>query len=297
MNLGRCPCCHSRLHLDALVQDDAGRDLLLLLSGLEVETGRALVAYLTLFRPARRDLANDRAVRLARGALELGAGLSAGRPGDGAHRDRGGAAPQGAGRSAEGSCLPDQGGTDGGGPSRWERSLRLRSGRASDRDGRGGLRLFDSAQDRSRSEDRSHGAEQDLWRDHGPGRSMIPTPAERAADLERLWRQAEARQAAEAARLPAVAAPAPRLVVDNSARAPAGIPDWLKVAGALGNPRPVRRPGPAARGGGCPTSTRCGSGSGLPSGTRGIRISCGFFGLRFPSRKWERSIDCWTIMR
>jgi hypothetical protein len=44
MNLGRCPCCHSRLHLDALVQDDAGRDLLVLLSHLDAETGRALVA-------------------------------------------------------------------------------------------------------------------------------------------------------------------------------------------------------------------------------------------------------------
>lgn len=64
--------CHSRLHLDALVQDEAGRELLGVLAGLDTETGRALVLYLTLFRPARQDLRNDRAVRLARGVLDLG---------------------------------------------------------------------------------------------------------------------------------------------------------------------------------------------------------------------------------
>lgn len=78
MKLGRCPVCHSRLHLDALVQDEAGRELLGLLAGLESETGRALVLYLTLFRPAHQDLRNDRAVRLARGALELGEGQAPG---------------------------------------------------------------------------------------------------------------------------------------------------------------------------------------------------------------------------
>jgi len=74
MKLGRCPVCHSRLHLDALVQDEAGRELLGVLAGLDTETGRALVLYLSLFRPAHQDLRNDRALRLARGALELGAG-------------------------------------------------------------------------------------------------------------------------------------------------------------------------------------------------------------------------------
>lgn len=41
MKLGRCPVCHSRLHLDALVQDDAERYLLAVLAGLATETGRA----------------------------------------------------------------------------------------------------------------------------------------------------------------------------------------------------------------------------------------------------------------
>ena len=27
MRLGRCPVCHAHLHLDALVQDEAGRDI------------------------------------------------------------------------------------------------------------------------------------------------------------------------------------------------------------------------------------------------------------------------------
>lgn len=78
MNLGRCPICHSRLHLDALVQDEAGRELLALLAGLDDATGRALILYLGLFRPATRDLSNERALRLAKSALELGAGHAPG---------------------------------------------------------------------------------------------------------------------------------------------------------------------------------------------------------------------------
>lgn len=74
MNLGRCPVCHARLHLDALVQDEAGRELLAILARLDDATGRALVGYLGLFRPAARDLANDRAVRLAKEALALAEG-------------------------------------------------------------------------------------------------------------------------------------------------------------------------------------------------------------------------------
>ncbi|MFN3879822.1 MAG: hypothetical protein ACK4L8_00135 [Nitrincola lacisaponensis] len=71
MNLGRCPVCHSRLHLDALVQDDAGRELLTLLAKLDRSTGAALVSYMSLFRSKTRDLANDRALRIAQEALEL----------------------------------------------------------------------------------------------------------------------------------------------------------------------------------------------------------------------------------
>lgn len=71
MNLGRCPVCHSRLHLDALVQDESGRDLLALLAKLDRTAGAALVSYLSLFRSKQRDLANDRALRIAQEALDL----------------------------------------------------------------------------------------------------------------------------------------------------------------------------------------------------------------------------------
>ena len=69
MQLTRCPVCHSRIGLEALVQDEAGRRLLMLLTSLDAQLGAALVAYLGLFRPGDRDLPNDRALRLATEAL------------------------------------------------------------------------------------------------------------------------------------------------------------------------------------------------------------------------------------
>ena len=74
MQLSRCPVCHSRIHLESLCQDEAGRELLGLLTQLDTGTGAALVTYLGLFRPATRDLANDRALRLATEVAELGDG-------------------------------------------------------------------------------------------------------------------------------------------------------------------------------------------------------------------------------
>lgn len=71
MHLARCPICHSRINLEALTQDEAGRDLLALLARLDTQTGAGLVAYLGLFRSATRDLANDRALRLATETLDL----------------------------------------------------------------------------------------------------------------------------------------------------------------------------------------------------------------------------------
>lgn len=72
MQLNRCPICHHRISLEALAQDEAGRELLGLLAKLDLETGTALAAYLGLFRSKTRDLANDRALKLAREALALG---------------------------------------------------------------------------------------------------------------------------------------------------------------------------------------------------------------------------------
>lgn len=72
MQLNRCPVCHSRIALEQLAQDEAGRELLGLLVKLDIETGTALVGYLGLFRSASRDLANDKALKLAREVLQLG---------------------------------------------------------------------------------------------------------------------------------------------------------------------------------------------------------------------------------
>jgi len=71
MQLGRCPVCHSRISLEQVCQDDAGRELLAELARLDSTTGVALVSYLGLFRSGKRDLANDRALKLAREALAL----------------------------------------------------------------------------------------------------------------------------------------------------------------------------------------------------------------------------------
>lgn len=72
MKLGRCPICHGQIHLEALVQDEAGRQLMASLVPLTIEHGTALVGYIGLFRSHNRDLANDRALRLLREVLELG---------------------------------------------------------------------------------------------------------------------------------------------------------------------------------------------------------------------------------
>lgn len=72
MQLCRCPVCHARIGLDALVQDEAGRELIGLLSKLDTDTGAALVGYLGLFRSATRDLSNAKALKLAKDALALG---------------------------------------------------------------------------------------------------------------------------------------------------------------------------------------------------------------------------------
>lgn len=71
MNLARCPVCHSHIHLEAIVQDEAGRELLGLLANMEGDLSRALVTYLGLFRPEKRDLSNDRALRLAQEVIDL----------------------------------------------------------------------------------------------------------------------------------------------------------------------------------------------------------------------------------
>ena len=72
MNLGRCPICHSRLDLEALAKDEGASKLTALFKGLDYATGSALAAYIGLFRPAHRDLSNDRAIKLCEDTLALG---------------------------------------------------------------------------------------------------------------------------------------------------------------------------------------------------------------------------------
>lgn len=72
MNVGRCPCCHAPLDLGAIVADLEARDLLALLTTY-ADLARPLVGYLTLWRPAKRDLSWGRALKLAREVVALSA--------------------------------------------------------------------------------------------------------------------------------------------------------------------------------------------------------------------------------
>jgi len=71
-----CPCCHAHIPLESAMQDDAGRELVALLLALTPDLARALVHYLSFFRPLKQQLGWGRALRLSREvqALELDAG-------------------------------------------------------------------------------------------------------------------------------------------------------------------------------------------------------------------------------
>ncbi|OUR88304.1 hypothetical protein A9Q81_24270 [Gammaproteobacteria bacterium 42_54_T18] len=75
MKLGRCPTCHATVHLDAMVQDEAGRELMATLAKLNSKTGSSVLQYVGLFRPAKSDLNNGRALKLLTEALDLTANL------------------------------------------------------------------------------------------------------------------------------------------------------------------------------------------------------------------------------
>lgn len=65
-----CPLCHGQFSIEALIQDQAGRDLLVLMAQ-NGTLGPQLLQYLTLFRSEKRALAFDRALRLAREVLGI----------------------------------------------------------------------------------------------------------------------------------------------------------------------------------------------------------------------------------
>lgn len=71
MKLCRCPICHSDLHLDALMEDSDGRELLGKMLQLPSGLGSAMSAYLGLFRPAKSSLSNSRALKICNEVLEL----------------------------------------------------------------------------------------------------------------------------------------------------------------------------------------------------------------------------------
>ena len=71
MKLSRCPVCHSNIHLDQLVADDAGRQLLGQFARMNYKLGGAMVAYLALFRPTKQDLSNSKALSLVQETLAL----------------------------------------------------------------------------------------------------------------------------------------------------------------------------------------------------------------------------------
>ncbi|STO55342.1 Uncharacterised protein [Canicola haemoglobinophilus] len=71
MKLCRCPVCHSDIHLDQLLEDDAGREILTILTQLKGNNARAIVSYIALFRPEKSALSNSRALKLMQEVLAL----------------------------------------------------------------------------------------------------------------------------------------------------------------------------------------------------------------------------------
>lgn len=70
MNSIRCPICHHDISLEALLSDDAGRELLTIITKLGYGCARPLTAYIGLFRTQKSNLSNARAVKLINEVLE-----------------------------------------------------------------------------------------------------------------------------------------------------------------------------------------------------------------------------------
>lgn len=77
MKLSRCPVCHHHIHLEAVAQDEAASELLGLLSKLSASEASSCLSYLGLFRPAKSDLNNGRALRLLKELLGMTPNMSA----------------------------------------------------------------------------------------------------------------------------------------------------------------------------------------------------------------------------
>lgn len=67
----QCPCCGEQYPLEAGFADDEGKRLAAQFAEMEPKLGRAVLAYLRLFSPARRGLRTSRAIRLVEDLLAL----------------------------------------------------------------------------------------------------------------------------------------------------------------------------------------------------------------------------------
>lgn len=71
MKFARCPVCKSHMDLQAVVEDEAARELMAVLAKMPARLAGPLLAYLGLFSPAKQDLRNSRALKLAEETLAL----------------------------------------------------------------------------------------------------------------------------------------------------------------------------------------------------------------------------------
>ena len=63
-----CPCCHAQFSVEAIIQDEAARELL----GLKGTLPPATFSYLALFRSEKRALSWERALKLAKEIIDNG---------------------------------------------------------------------------------------------------------------------------------------------------------------------------------------------------------------------------------
>ncbi|MWN91206.1 hypothetical protein GQ597_10875 [Gilliamella sp. Pra-s65] len=71
MKLTRCPICHNEINLEVLVEDNSGRELLMLVSNLSYGCAKPMIAYIGLFRTQKSNLSNSRAVNLINEVLQF----------------------------------------------------------------------------------------------------------------------------------------------------------------------------------------------------------------------------------
>ena len=71
MKLTRCPICHNEISLEALLEDDSGRELLTLVTKLTHGCAKPMISYIGLFRTPKSNLSNSRAVKLITEVLAL----------------------------------------------------------------------------------------------------------------------------------------------------------------------------------------------------------------------------------